>query len=89
MTDLDDALDLLYDEMDDHLENGELEFIDLFLEKVCVCNAHHTFLIGILATTLCASELLTERSSFYHRVEEEFRLTLSDEDTQDILKRLR
>ena len=89
MVDLGVALELLYDEMNEHLEKGELSFINLFLEQIQVHGAHHAILTSVLAATLPVSELLPARSSFYHRVEEEFRLTKSEEDTQEILKGLR
>jgi hypothetical protein len=89
MVDLSEALDLLIDDVDRHIEDGDLEAINLFLEQVSVSGAHHALLICALASTLVVSELLPARSSFYHRVEEEFLLTKSEQDTQAILKRLR
>ena len=73
MCDLNDALDLLIDDVDTHLDNEDFETVNLFLVKVRVEDQHHTILLGILCTTLVAADLLPARSSFYHRVEEEFR----------------
>jgi hypothetical protein len=89
MCDLNDALDCLIDDMDAHLEREDFKTVNMFLTKVKVHDQHHSILLGILCTTLVASHLLPERSSFYDRVEEEFRLTRSEADTQDILQRLR
>lgn len=89
MCDLNDALDCLIDDVDAHLDREDFETVNLFLTEVKVHDQHHTILLGILCTTLVASHLLPARSSFYHRVEEEFRLTRSEADTQDLLQRLR
>lgn len=89
MSTLDDALDLLYDDMDAHLDREDFEGVNLFLQKVPVVGQHHSILLGILCTTLVASHLLPDRPSFYDRVETEFRLTRSETDTQDLLQRLR
>lgn len=89
MSTLDDALDLLYDDVDAHLDREDFGTVNLFLQKIRVEGQHHSFLIGILCTTLVASHLLPDRSSFYYRVETEFRLTRSEADTQDLLQRLR
>jgi hypothetical protein len=69
ISDVDTALDLLYDEMDVFLKNQQFKLIDNSLGIIEAGSLSADLLIGILTTTLPAKTKLPSRRDFFSRVE--------------------
>ena len=62
------ALDIVYDAVDDLLSEGEFKQVNSLLNEVYVENLPSELLLGLLTITLAASPKLVGRSSFYAKV---------------------
>lgn len=63
----DDALDLLFEKVDDLLVEGRMEQCDRLLKKIDEKRLDTSLLVGVLSITLPAKTSLKERPSFFER----------------------
>ncbi|HWD18547.1 MAG TPA: hypothetical protein VHB20_04665 [Verrucomicrobiae bacterium] len=70
---VDSALDLVYDYIDNLLTNSEFNRVNSILRNVALADASSDVLLGLLTSTLPARRKLWSRSRFYNDVELEFR----------------
>ncbi len=86
---IDDALDLLYEVIDDLLVSGSFGACERMLGKMDLNRMNADTLVGVLSITLPAKNLLAARERFLHSVDKHLRRSLSSEQTQDLLRGLR
>lgn len=65
---IDKALDILYEEFDEALLNGEFEAVDIYLRHANVSRYRVETLVGFLTITFVWRDSLKERAGFYDRV---------------------
>jgi hypothetical protein len=69
----DEAIDVLFREVDGMLLAGEFERCDQFLQIVDLSRLDTELIVGVLSVTLKASDKLPSRAEFFRRVSERFR----------------
>ena len=80
-----EALDLLYDTLDNLAFEGKFGEVDKFLSEVDVVKFPTAFLLGILTISLWMKNELKNRETFYKKVFDEL---LNREDIQIVEKQL-
>lgn len=86
---IDDALDLLYDVIDDLLVSKSFAACERMLAKIDLARMNPDLLVGVLSITLPAKSVLTARDQFVRSVEEHLRQSLPPNETADLLRGLR
>jgi hypothetical protein len=69
---IDNALDMIYDAIDNAFSSGEFEQVNQFLDSVLVPTITTDILLGILTATLSAKSKLANRPAFFTKVQAEF-----------------
>ena|SRR6188508_1537397 len=64
----DDALDLLFETVDDLCYEGQFEAIEPLLKEFDVDKCSTTLAVGVLSITFAAKDELPSRADFYNRV---------------------
>ncbi len=65
--DNDKALDLIYDNLDDMLIDGEYDKMNRFFDELDTYDYNDCILFGVLTVTYCAEEHLPSREKFINR----------------------
>jgi len=85
----DDAMDLLYDVVDDLLSSDSFSLCDRMLTNIELGRMNADLMIGALSITLPAKSSLPARTKFLERVEQELARTLLPGDVVELLRGLR
>ncbi len=72
---LEDAIDLLYDNVGELLLAGKMSECDAILRTIDIHRLEGNLMVGILSITLAAREHLPHRKTLVAEIEEHFRLT--------------
>lgn len=75
---LEDAIDLLYDNVDEMLLAGKMSECDAILRTIDIHRLEGHLMVGVLSITLAAREHLPHRTVLVAEIEEHFRLTDPD-----------
>lgn len=85
---IDAALDIVYDHVDDALRAGRFEDVSSLLDHVHVEHMNTTVLLGFLSITCPARDLIASRASFVERVLDQLRQSMTTDDVADVMRGL-
>jgi len=85
---VDDALDVLYDAIDDLFDGGHFAHLDAAIREIDVNRLSSALLVGLLSITLAARDHLVEREGLVRAVERRLQ-EIYPGNVADLLKGLR
>jgi hypothetical protein len=81
-------ISFLASDISSYIERGDTGCVDEFLRVFEVNGLEPAVLAGVLRITQQYDDILSERRGFYDRVRSELRLSLSEQDTAQLLRGL-
>lgn len=86
---IDDAIDLLFDCVDNLLLRGDFDIVNQLIKDIEIEKLSTSLCVSVLSITLAASDKLPNRQSFFFSVEERLIAERGKEKAERILRRFR